>query len=60
MAEWWKFHRVIEKHDGKHIGAPEGSLLSVIGIEVLCIFFCMGQRLIKIVYGRKLNNVKKI
>ena len=49
------------KNDGKHTGETEGTWVPVIGIETPCIYFhCMEQRLIKIVYGRKLNNAKKI
>ena len=50
---------MIEKNDGKHRGAPEGTWVLVSGLRFSAFIFCMGQRLIKVVYERKLNNVKK-
>ena len=58
MAEW-KDHQVIANNDGKHRGTPEGTWVSVSGLRFSAFIFYMGQRLIKVVYERKLNNVKK-
>ena len=58
MAEW-KDHQVIVKNDGKHRGTHEGTWVPVSGLRFSAFIFCMGQRLIKVVYERKLNNVKK-
>ena len=54
VAEW-KFHQMKAKNDVKH----EGTRVLLSRIESSCIYLLKGQRLIKVVYERNLNNVKK-
>ena len=55
--------RIVEsclKSLGKHIGAPEGTWVPVIGIEISRIYFLYGAKAHKIVHGRKIYNTKEI
>ena len=54
VAEW-KFHQMKAKNDVEH----EGTRVLLSRIESSCIYLLKGQRLIKVVYERNLNNVKK-
>ena len=58
VAEW-KFHQMKAKNDGEHRGEPEGTRVLLSRIENSCIYLLIGQRLIKVVYERNLNNMKK-
>ena len=60
LVSEWKVHQVIAKNDGKHRAAPLVTWMPVSGIEISCISFFIGQRLIKVVCERKLNIVKNI
>ena len=50
----------VAKIDEKHTGAPEETCVYVDGYEIPTFTFCMGKKLIKLVYERKLNNEKNI
>ena len=56
----WKVLQVIANIDQKYRGKSEGTWVSVSGIEIPTFTFCGGKKLMKEVYQRKLNNVKKI
>lgn len=56
----WKENQVIAKIDEKHTGTPEETWVYVDGYEIPTFTFCMGKKLIKLVYERKLNNEKNI
>ena len=58
VAEW-KFHQMKAKNDGEHRGEPEGTRVLLSRIENSCIYLLIGQRVIKVVYERNLNNMKK-
>ena len=59
MTEW-KVHQGIAKYDKKHRGASKGTWCLLVKLRFPAFIFCMGKRLIKVVYERKINNVKKI
>ena len=46
----WKVHQVIAKNNGKHRRTPEKTRVSVSEIEIPCIYFSCGKRLIRVVY----------
>ena len=50
---------MIYKIDVKNRVPPESARFPGGGIELPCIHFCMGQRFIKVMYEKKLNNIKK-
>ena len=58
VAEW-KFHQMKAKNDMKHRREPKGTRVLLSRIGNSCIYLLIGQRFIKVVYERNLNNVKK-
>lgn len=50
---------MIYKIDVKNRVPPETARFPGGGIELPCNHFCMGQRFIKVMYEKKLNNIKK-
>ena len=51
---------MIAKIVEKRTGALEETWVYVDGYEIPTFTFCMGEKLIKLVYERKLNNEKNI
>ena len=60
MSEW-KDLQVIDKIDVKNMVPPEEARVPVVELRFLAsIIICMGQRFIKVMFKKKLNNTKKI
>ena len=59
----WKDLQVIDKVDVKIRVPPEGTWVAGGGIEIPYIyffFFCMEQRFVKLMYEKKMKNIRKI